>query len=62
VTSPECRQSCLDFEDRFKLWNGSVDLLALFDALRPVPDQMKLYVVASREMRAERRAAAKKVS
>jgi hypothetical protein len=51
-----CRQSVLAFEKRFIVLGGAVDLLALFDALRPNPEQTRLYVHVSRVMRAEGRA------
>ncbi len=53
MTSTATRNSALTFEKGFTLATGSIDLLALFDALRPYPAQMQLYVQAMREMRAE---------
>jgi len=55
-TSEACRQSCREFERRFTgVVAGAVDLLAVFDALRPKPEELALYVQASREMRVERK-------
>jgi len=55
-TSPQCRQSVLNYERRFRdFTTGDIDILALFDSLRDQPAQMALYLQASREMRAERK-------
>jgi hypothetical protein len=55
VITPECRQSVLSFEHRFRdTVTGHVDLLAVFDALKQRPPaEMRIYIEASREMRAE---------
>lgn len=57
-TSKATRQSCLLLESCFML-GSTVDLLKVYDELkrREDPEQLRLYMQASREMREEKRAA-----
>jgi hypothetical protein len=54
ATSETTRQSVRDFEKRFTIVTGNVDLMALFNELRQYPEQMRLYIEVSRDLRAER--------
>ncbi len=51
----EIRQNVLAYEQRFKLYTGAIDLLDLYDSLREWPENLRYYIEACREMRAEKR-------
>ncbi len=54
-TSQATRESVRQLERQFTLFTGCVDLVALFDWLRPYPFETRIYIHACREMRAEKR-------